>query len=459
MATFFKGTWFDNYKKTRNADYAGGIRYLPGHYIKHLARDCSAMRKTHNCIAFNSAKWLKNGDWSGHIHHSGLDLYVRDGALTTPSKPVKIDKIGITNVMPQDTTRASSREHLDQWNYSYNTTKVKVDKGYNVCLYNRPYRQMHPQETKPLCVGPGDHDLWKIKQDPGPGTWGNKTASIHLKKDCNDSKWLWDKECEKGTGNDIIGDCKDKTSNCHRNKIMQCNLEEGEPSVECLNFCAQNHGECDTMMKKYCTSENTKKKEICSCINSAANQHNPVCVDQRCVNTGYATKNMIQACPSTIDCAVYHDIKDSKKYIGYTDPTVIERCRLNTDTDTETDVNIIEAPDVPIPAKRDGGQKQPSKEDYEKLLKQLQDLKNGDTPEDLAVSGNKPMMQVGPVVKTNIEGPMTMGEESLISKIINMIFSTTTLIIVVICLVIGLIIRFGAASVSVPVSVPVALKA
>jgi hypothetical protein len=238
---------------------------------------------------------------------------------------LRLDKIGKIDSMPSG--------------WAARESSMLVDKGINVCMYERPYLQMTKAGRTPLCIGEGSYsDLAKfLVNGPGGGTWARRSQSLQIRKDCNNPKWMWDEDCKYADAKRTVGKCYDKKSQCHRNRVVHCNMAEN-PSKECLDFCTQNPGSCDLMMKKYCSTDKYKGADMCACINSPAVKYNPLCIDSKCSRIGYATSSMIgQKCPSITDCGVYYDIKGTGGNIDFTDATVQQRC---TTSQTQNQITV-----------------------------------------------------------------------------------------------------------------------
>lgn len=233
-------------------------------------------------------------------------------SLNDDTEVMKVDKIGIHNTLPTG------------WDDSI--ASMKVNKGYNICLYDQPFLKMSSSEIPPYCAGEGDYlDFKKITASPGIN-WHKKVKSFQIKKVCDDPQWMWDTDCMFGNKDRVLSHCDDKESACHRNRIIHCNTSD-QPNDKCIEFCNQNHGECDIMMQKYCDIEENKDKDICKCLNSPASDHNPLCIDGDCVRLGYATASMKgQQCADNIDCKIYHQLKESGNNVSFTDASVEYRC-------------------------------------------------------------------------------------------------------------------------------------
>lgn len=236
-----------------------------------------------------------------------------------PEKEViRIDKIGKSTRMPTGWER--------------NISAVLVDEGVNVCFYDKQYLQGYT-----TCIGPGDYpDLRQLSR--GNGNWHDVIRSFHIRKDCDQPKWIWDKDCFYADPERTIGNCRDKNSQCFRNRVMHCNKSDN-PDENCLNFCVKNQGECDQAISKYCKKPENKDKDVCSCLNSPARKYNPLCIDSRCARIGYATNSMLrQPCPAITDCGIYYDIKGTGGNIDFTDASLEQRCSSNTNTAVKVDL-------------------------------------------------------------------------------------------------------------------------
>jgi hypothetical protein len=110
--------------------------------------------------------------------------------------------------------------------------------------------------------------------------------------------------------------CAQNKDECADYRSKQCNVDDGVSKPGCLDWCMQNHGKCDTMMKRWCV--NNPGDPRCACILSDMHRynHNPLCVDRKCIDNGYQTSSMIssrgEGC-KIIDCRTYFDIKSRGK--------------------------------------------------------------------------------------------------------------------------------------------------
>lgn len=215
---------------------------------------------------------------------------------------------------------------------------VIVKPGYNLCLYDGE-NQTLDRASGPLCLGPGrayvgNHILKKLDSRRYI-TWAN-VKSYKLRKECSEPQWMWDEDCKYIDSNRVIGSCADKDSACHKNRLVHCNTEAGLTDPNCPLYCADNHGECDNLMMKYCGLPENKDADVCSCIKSPASKYNPLCIDSRCIRTGYTTKTMLdKPCADVIDCGVYYDIKDTAGNVDFADVNISQRCQAETQAETE----------------------------------------------------------------------------------------------------------------------------
>uniref|UniRef100_A0A6C0JBB3 Uncharacterized protein n=1 Tax=viral metagenome TaxID=1070528 RepID=A0A6C0JBB3_9ZZZZ len=165
----------------------------------------------------------------------------------------------------------------------------------------------------------GDHTCDPIYR--GPLAEGCKNAMIA--------------KCVEGNNTDIFHkeECKlfcaaDKDNICHNKKRTICNDPNNEMSLDCLQWCQDNPGECDKSMIKFCSLTENLHNPLCACINtfldvfmdngesSIKTKYNPLCVDDKCIKSGYATQSMKtsrgQGC-EIVNCSVYNIIKDAHK--------------------------------------------------------------------------------------------------------------------------------------------------
>lgn len=123
---------------------------------------------------------------------------------------------------------------------------------------------------------------------------------------------------------------------CQQKKLDICNSNNFEKNkLDCMQFCSDNKGECDTKMKNTCENEtnlNEAEKEYCSCfIESSKNLYSPAICNSTCYAKGYKTKIMsndmvcpVQVCNIEISAkSNVADIKDNSLILncGHPDRT------------------------------------------------------------------------------------------------------------------------------------------
>jgi hypothetical protein len=121
--------------------------------------------------------------------------------------------------------------------------------------------------------------------------------------------------------------CAQNKEECNKYMSDRCN-DQWSDHVGCIEWCMQNHGKCDEMMMRWCKANPTDPK--CSCILSDVQQyqHNPVCIDRKCIDHGYQTSSMISSRGNgckIVDCNTYLNIK-SKGQVQIDDVNLDQQC-------------------------------------------------------------------------------------------------------------------------------------
>lgn len=158
---------------------------------------------------------------------------------------------------------------------------------------------------------------------------------------------------------------------CNNVKSTYCNTDAGKVNAEgCKEFCMSQDGfgHCDTSFEAHCGLDKSKQKELqdprCSCLNSKVSEYNPLCVDTKCTDTGYATSSMLESkgnsCNIT-DCSQYVSLKDNIAEGTFTaNQDFLQQCGATinqyvapTDVDPNTSKNDDTGEDDPIPDNND----------------------------------------------------------------------------------------------------------
>jgi len=141
----------------------------------------------------------------------------------------------------------------------------------------------------------------------------------NFRKNCNDDKNIWDKDCDINNPKKVVHPCSDKNSACFAKRKEYC---KSAPISDkrCVDFCKVNSGECDNLMTRYCESAENKNNLECTCLNSPALNHNPACIDSACISSGYATRSMMdnKPCPNIVDCRIYNEISKTGGNVKFT---------------------------------------------------------------------------------------------------------------------------------------------
>jgi len=89
------------------------------------------------------------------------------------------------------------------------------------------------------------------------------------------------------------------------NKTLCCaGIDSDRSNKTICSELWENPTICDPHMIQWCGEEENEDNPLCTCINSPVPKYNPLCVDSKCLNTGYSTANMSRLpCPDIIDCS------------------------------------------------------------------------------------------------------------------------------------------------------------
>lgn len=100
---------------------------------------------------------------------------------------------------------------------------------------------------------------------------------------------------------------------------MICNamdLTLDQYSGQCISWCMQNPGKCNTSMQNYCTEN--PDISMCSCYASTAamknifaSDVNPSCIDANCIQHGYQFYEGNLNCPNEVTCIEQLNLKNS----------------------------------------------------------------------------------------------------------------------------------------------------
>jgi hypothetical protein len=93
-----------------------------------------------------------------------------------------------------------------------------------------------------------------------------------------------------------------------------CGVPSNISNDMCKTWCRNNTAYCDASVRSYCASN--PNDSYCTCVLSKAGDPkygvNPLCVDKKCMDTGYATTNMKNTqCPNVINCTVKNQLINS----------------------------------------------------------------------------------------------------------------------------------------------------
>lgn len=230
-----------------------------------------------------------------------------------------------------------------------NVSSLDVQPGYKLCVYDRAAQQTSGPDVKPYCFTEGVDDLGgsppKVVRNARAGwSWGDAIMSYSLLKDCGHPNFMWDDDCLYNVADRSTADCGNPASACFTNRVTFCNNAD-KLDNKCLNFCQTNPGACDQAMSKHCKAN--PKNDECACISSPGAAQNPQCFDNRCVNLGYRTKDMVNyTCPSKTSCDTYAKYHNT---VTFMDGTVEDRCKSSIPKPVAASVSSSDSSDSNIP--------------------------------------------------------------------------------------------------------------
>lgn len=206
-----------------------------------------------------------------------------------------------------------------------------------------------------------------------PDGWSNKIFSYKVLKDCNNSKWIWDSDCNNEVdknvnwiNDNIVNPCKDTPQNkCFQNKVIlaqsadlnkdinllkwcknhktecksslnvYCTKKDNVDNEFCQDWCKMSPGKCDTVMQEFCN--NNKTNILCSCykpenltLKSKFDKINPYCFNKDCMVNGYKSKNFNVTCDKCLDTV---NLKETNNDILI--KNIQESCNLIPKTEIE----------------------------------------------------------------------------------------------------------------------------
>jgi hypothetical protein len=98
----------------------------------------------------------------------------------------------------------------------------------------------------------------------------------------------------------------------------------------------KNPAVCDRYMMEYCADDSEHTDDpACACINTPITRYNPLCVDSKCLNGGYATANMrTLECPNVVDCTTQFQLGTVGRSVSTGDFRVEQNCGAGANTTT-----------------------------------------------------------------------------------------------------------------------------
>lgn len=216
------------------------------------------------------------------------------------------------------------KDHCDSFGGQVNS--FKIDDG----IIYRAYSEHKYNGNTIDLMGTSDHM---------PDGWSNRIFSYKVLKDCNNSKWMWDPDCNVPNSNDnFINPCVDSTNNkCFQNKVLLAQSADLNKDINMLNWCQTHTKECEAPLKRHCKTidnvntdyckkwcndnsgecDNTftdfckihKDDLSCSCFNTPEpletfaknNKIDPLCLNNNCKKYGYKTKDIKLNCDPCLD--------------------------------------------------------------------------------------------------------------------------------------------------------------
>lgn len=144
----------------------------------------------------------------------------------------------------------------------------------------------------------------------------------NFRKNCDEDRYMWDDDCNGSDPLKVVNPCNSDGTACFEKRVNYCknaSVFDFESRSRCLDFCKSKSGRCDEFMQRYCSQDDNKADDVCACINSPALNYNPICVDGKCIKSGYATQNMMdkKPCPDIVDCRVYNSIAETGRDVEF----------------------------------------------------------------------------------------------------------------------------------------------
>lgn len=138
--------------------------------------------------------------------------------------------------------------------------------------------------------------------------------------------------------------CSNNPDVCRTHKAKSCN-NNFDPTY-CKDFCVQNPGSCDVGVNSYCLKN--PSDAICSCINSDVKkfQFNPVCTDNNCIRSGYATSSMMnskQGGCQIVSCTTQVDISKVGGNVSLNNAVMEQNCGQKNPLSTAPSIQVNSA--------------------------------------------------------------------------------------------------------------------
>jgi hypothetical protein len=174
------------------------------------------------------------------------------------------------------------------------------------------YKRISYKADPAECCKTGNLMIENLTCDPKYRDSRSESCYSYVKDYCinGDSKLFTDDVCKSWCGNNEV--------ECSLYKKRFCNTK-GINDKLCRDWCLRNPGLCDDSAVSFCeTTKGNENDPFCYCLNSRVTKYklNPLCVDRKCIDHGYATSSMIDSrgkgC-EIVDCSTYFDIKSEGK--------------------------------------------------------------------------------------------------------------------------------------------------
>lgn len=206
---------------------------------------------------------------------------------------------------------------------------------------------------------------------------------------------------------------------CQETKGLYCNQDAGKVNEEgCKDFCMtqDGFGHCDSAFEAHCEVDKTKQEELqdprCTCLNSKVAKYNPLCVDTKCTDTGYATSSMLESKGSSCnitDCSQYVGLKDILSEGTFTaNQDFLQQCGTTINQYVPVDEEGGEEDEIPV---------DPNEEDVEPEDETNDEMATDDSPTPVPpTTQDSPTPDTPPVPDETVKDPADAPDKEIVDE-------------------------------------------